>query len=459
MNKFYSMLTAAAVASTMTISAATPVKNFKSEILNAKTELKSNELPTLKSTAKTTTLNKVQKNKSNKFATRAEGDSYTAADIEGLYLAEDNSVGDGAFETSQTIGMIQAINEVDAIYTMMPGLDGYSAAATVDAATNTLSVKLGEPIQVRFGDGTTAELAYALLSTATGAPVIEVGKDLNFKIDKENRYLVWEGDAGADGYLNEYLCLVNYSDVTSATFTGLYGQTAWIELNEVNSDMSYVFLGDDANADASWNGGVCYTEVVDNNLIVNNYLNLGFGYPVMFQLQKATDEDKAELQMPNFEGVATAKDQVLAETRFEAGGPLVPLYLSFLDLNDAGDLAGISTEVNLPILSTQLEDTDEAGNKVTYDAWVLAGSYLAPTAEGEPISLDGTSILAFDKVQVMMYENPFASNSGIKDVNVDNSANGPVEYYNLQGVKLDRPAAGSIVIMRQGNKACKVLVK
>ena len=46
--------------------------------------------------------------------------------------------------------------------------------------------------------------------------------------------------------------------------------------------------------------------------------------------------------------------------------------------------------------------------------------------------------------------------SGIENVAVD--ANAPVEFYNLQGVRVDEPANG-IFIRRQGNKAVKVLVK
>ena len=45
--------------------------------------------------------------------------------------------------------------------------------------------------------------------------------------------------------------------------------------------------------------------------------------------------------------------------------------------------------------------------------------------------------------------------SGVKDVAVD--ANAPVEYYNLQGVRVAEPTNG-IYIRRQGNTASKVLV-
>lgn len=48
---------------------------------------------------------------------------------------------------------------------------------------------------------------------------------------------------------------------------------------------------------------------------------------------------------------------------------------------------------------------------------------------------------------------------GVDDIigDVDNIA--PVEYFNLQGVKVDRPEPSSIYIVKQGNKVSKILVK
>ena len=48
--------------------------------------------------------------------------------------------------------------------------------------------------------------------------------------------------------------------------------------------------------------------------------------------------------------------------------------------------------------------------------------------------------------------------SGVADIAIDDE-NAPVEYYNLQGVRVNEPAAGTLVIRRQGAKVSKVLVK
>lgn len=50
-------------------------------------------------------------------------------------------------------------------------------------------------------------------------------------------------------------------------------------------------------------------------------------------------------------------------------------------------------------------------------------------------------------------------NSSVGSIAVDNNDNAPVEYFNLQGQKVDNPAAGQLVIKRQGSSVSKVLVR
>jgi hypothetical protein len=49
------------------------------------------------------------------------------------------------------------------------------------------------------------------------------------------------------------------------------------------------------------------------------------------------------------------------------------------------------------------------------------------------------------------------SSGGLQDVNVDNN-NAPIEYFNLQGIRVDNPAQG-IFIRKQGSSASKVIMK
>lgn len=51
------------------------------------------------------------------------------------------------------------------------------------------------------------------------------------------------------------------------------------------------------------------------------------------------------------------------------------------------------------------------------------------------------------------------STSGLDSVIGDTEADAPVEYFNLQGQPVETPAAGSVVIRRQGDKVQKIIVK
>lgn len=46
---------------------------------------------------------------------------------------------------------------------------------------------------------------------------------------------------------------------------------------------------------------------------------------------------------------------------------------------------------------------------------------------------------------------------GIDDIAVDQNA--PIEYFNLQGVRIANPEKGQLVITRQGSKTSKTIVR
>lgn len=49
--------------------------------------------------------------------------------------------------------------------------------------------------------------------------------------------------------------------------------------------------------------------------------------------------------------------------------------------------------------------------------------------------------------------------SGVETTLGEDDANAPVEYYNLQGVRINNPAAGQLVIRRQGSNVTKVVIR
>lgn len=64
-------------------------------------------------------------------------------------------------------------------------------------------------------------------------------------------------------------------------------------------------------------------------------------------------------------------------------------------------------------------------------------------------------MFCWDDVATLETKIIFPAGAGISNVEADNS-NAPVEYYNLQGIRVANPAAGEVYIRRQGTEAIKV---
>ena len=101
--------------------------------------------------------------------------------------------------------------------------------------------------------------------------------------------------------------------------------------------------------------------------------------------------------------------------------------------------------------------THNMGNNLYSLAWGVAGNLYAGNASGELV--DGYSIPRADNTFATKAASKYAFTIGegpssIEDVE---AVDAPVEYYNLQGVKVANPSNG-IFIKKQGNKATKVIL-
>jgi DNA/RNA endonuclease YhcR with UshA esterase domain len=77
--------------------------------------------------------------------------------------------------------------------------------------------------------------------------------------------------------------------------------------------------------------------------------------------------------------------------------------------------------------------------------------------EGENITVKGFVGIYSNTLQIMPIE--VSAVTGVENVNV-NDANAPVEYFNLQGVKVANDnLSNGVYIRRQGTSVSKVLVK
>lgn len=110
--------------------------------------------------------------------------------------------------------------------------------------------------------------------------------------------------------------------------------------------------------------------------------------------------------------------------------------------------------------TTKTDDHSVGDFADDYAAYIFDGSAIAAApVSGVGIAASGECAIAsapFGGGAVFTY---YTAVAGVADITVGTDANAPVEYYNLQGIRLDAPAAGQIVIRRQGASASRVLVK
>lgn len=103
--------------------------------------------------------------------------------------------------------------------------------------------------------------------------------------------------------------------------------------------------------------------------------------------------------------------------------------------------------------------TDASNGDVYYDFTIMIGGdyypWNAEKSDWGEVAKYPENILMKTSVNVSKLTSGIEN---IEFVEIDNS-NAPVEFYNLQGVRINEPAAGQIVIRRQGTNVSKIIVR
>ncbi len=137
-----------------------------------------------------------------------------------------------------------------------------------------------------------------------------------------------------------------------------------------------------------------------------------------------------------------------------SGTEVAPEVLAVEDL--ATDMINNYVEIDkVKLAATETANnytaTDETGSVVVYNKFGLT------ITEGENITVKGFVGIYSNTLQIMPIE--VSAVTGVENVNV-NDANAPVEYFNLQGVKVANDnLSNGVYIRRQGTSVSKVLVK
>ncbi|MCH5219637.1 MAG: hypothetical protein J1F20_03625 [Muribaculaceae bacterium] len=119
---------------------------------------------------------------------------------------------------------------------------------------------------------------------------------------------------------------------------------------------------------------------------------------------------------------------------------------------------------NVAYLNANYQLTDQNGQPTTIPEVPCVmtedseGNVTITFPVGSGIVLIGQSIYMPQGESVLTFKKG-GEQDAVNNIATDNNVNAPVEYYNLQGVRVNNPAAGELVIKKQGTEINKVLVK
>ena len=328
------------------------------------------------------------------------------------------------------------------------------------------------------GEGSDPELVITIDDEATGAATIS-GFPQDFKVkatvdmEKGTVSIANNQDLGADSYGDKnyfYLKPVNGTSIgkgastAAATVGTIDGTTITFPTLDVWA------IGDPAKEDLGWwmmtyankltyqkekvlygvgtvSGDMFFSPFVEKeprDYTVEVYLNNEQGTELLVK-----DPLKGLYAALSFEGVSP--DMVIDAT--DPDNLLIPAFS--LGIN-GGDEDGIYYGMSVSANQQDIANTpEESRSKLTKDEYTtlitipVKGLFLWPS--------NTTSLYYANKAAATI--TIVHEQGGVNDIIADEENNAPVEFFNLQGQRVNNPAAGQLVIRRQGTKVAKVLVK
>ena len=356
----------------------------------------------------------------------------SVADFQGVYLGESYSLRTNESQTDNVGWQI----------------DGTAGIFDVGDGTVTISGLWDESIELTGGvfDPTTQTITFSPQDPGVAAgnytvylAVLDLNtntlldKDIVFNVDVENRNIYFMGDLNAaQTQWATCLCIAAMNASTGA-YVGCFDFLAYVDFNEVNGYVQYSYWEDEDATELTDTYDFIYTEIQGNDLVCYNLLGGGFSYPVPFTVDATAR-------------TATCVDAVFTEQ--SDGTTMYPFYLC--DVEISGESASLgSTTVETDIV---FGDDGEGGTLTG-----LTKDYVAAVCDyqGQVVPWIGDGLLY--NFTIVYTGDLIADMAGVEDITIDNvDANAPVEYFNLQGQRVANPAAGQILIRRQGSTVSKI---
>ena len=250
-----------------------------------------------------------------------------------------------------------------------------------------------------------------------------------FDVDIPNRNLFYMCDTDEEGNATNCLGLACMDKDNEKV--GFLDWLAMIDLNQVNGMSAFTYYN--SNNERVQEKTLVYNEVVEGNLVTTGLFGY-FGYPVTFTLNQETN-------------TAVADNQVVV-TMGDGSGASYDFMFYDLIFNEDSTKASVGE----PVETFEIIPQEGAEGIITY---IYKGLTVVCTPYNGQMSplVDGGFIYGFQ----ILYVGDIFDPTGIHDVQLDKNTNAPVEYYNLQGIRVSEPTKGGIYIRRQGNVSTKIM--
>lgn len=289
-----------------------------------------------------------------------------------------------------------------------------SVPATFDPAAMTLSIAPGVSLgKITDSQGTSYDLYMYIQDWDTSKCL---NKNIVFDYNPETHAFAWYADVDNTYYYTENIVVCSDPNAIGKVIDSAFDFVVGIEMSQYNGIAASMVLDDSGNAQQS-TYPVYATKLSDNQISIANMLSLGFSPAVVFDVNKSD--------------MTVSAPKTLYAANYDFGQFKADLY--FTGANGSNITGSIATT------------TDNNQTKTSINL-----GKLDILAEGVGAIIESTAtqvVLPFDLLNYV----------GVKDITIDENA--PVEYYNMQGMRVANPKAGQIVIARQGNKAVKMVVK
>ena len=193
--------------------------------------------------------------------------------------------------------------------------------------------------------------------------------------------------------------------------------------------------------------------IADNQLTLKNFLGGETTVVLDFKLHASTMKPNEVGTLYDAIAVSGLGEEELIQSYYHMC-PINDFNGSFI-LKQNGVNVGKLDNIKLAVGgATNYEIKKDTSDGPVYYLFTIffGGDYSKWNAETNAWDASGSNYVRFE------YKYIPSGSSSIDEVAVDFDENAPVEYYNLQGVRVAEPSNG-VFIKRQGNKVVKVLVK